>query len=511
MALKVTKKTLATSATPHIPVATSGTATARSTVTPQSERMPRNVLSVAPQPSRAQGRPSTVAGAASSTRDQTPRPDQAMGRLVNQLVRNASAETSQDVRQKRFGDTPNQNDVLLALEARYNNLAARATSALALKTYGKPGVQQVNTINQALDRKFLTPSDHVPTDADMHKLTQYRTQLLGYMSDAHADPKLKPGIQKILDSSYELARHALGNDPMKARAGSDMLLGQLRPKGNWSNSFNQVSTELALTRGSVPMEYVGRQLSENKLTPGVLDLAPGLAGLATPLALGAINGIRAARSTGDSPRFSRGTDNQRAPYQPGTNSEGRAQAVTRDDQGRPRVTPLSRGETKVAGNRPEDFRRYKTDADVPEIYRQDERFPDLAYDDSRRAVHAGSRQEAMAGLEAEARGLIKYPISRGPKEIEFYDARGVPYDVKTPPSDPRGVREFDADQAGKAIAKQVRTNGENSRTGKEEPVRVILDVTYLTSKDYSSLQSWIKNNLTAEERKLIVTVDTRTK
>ncbi|SEM93513.1 hypothetical protein SAMN05421856_10923 [Chryseobacterium taichungense] len=73
-----------------------------------------------------------------------------------------------------------------------------------------------------------------------------------------------------------------------------------------------------------------------------------------------------------------------------------------------------------------EIERYKTFSDnshVPSRYSSDPRFNDLATDPAHvgnKSISAASRQEAMAGLEAESQGLIKGPIERGPAEIEFY-------------------------------------------------------------------------------------------
>lgn len=130
----------------------------------------------------------------------------------------------------------------------------------------------------------------------------------------------------------------------------------------------------------------------------------------------------------------------------------------------------------------------------------------------------------MAGLEAEEQGLIGKPIERGPKGIEFYDANGTPWDVKTPPSPKPGERwKFKTKKVGESILDELRNKVErfsdgtatppgtysNKKTGKPELRRVILDSTYMSGADHNDLWQWLNNNLTPDELNRIVEINTR--
>lgn len=135
--------------------------------------------------------------------------------------------------------------------------------------------------------------------------------------------------------------------------------------------------------------------------------------------------------------------------------------------------------------------KYPTAAGSPE------RFADLAKDPAHGdEISDPSLREAMAGLQAQLNGKIaSLPITRGPAEIEFYDATGQPYDVKTPPSPlPSAKWRFNPASAGKAILKQLRT--QNKRSGTETMVDtiVILDCTYLNDTDYDALWKYLVDN-----------------
>jgi hypothetical protein len=182
---------------------------------------------------------------------------------------------------------------------------------------------------------------------------------------------------------------------------------------------------------------------------------------------------------------------------------------------------VEKGRVDKPGNRPELRDTWKTDADVPEHYRKDPRFKDLASDpDHAGAISPKTRAEAMAGLEAERQGLVKGPIKRGPKGTEFYDADGKPWDVKTPPSPKPGEKwRFDANRVGKAIQSELREKAippgapagtfPHGKTGKPELRRIILDSTYLNKADHEALWQWLKKNLTKEELSRIVEINTQ--
>ena len=164
-----------------------------------------------------------------------------------------------------------------------------------------------------------------------------------------------------------------------------------------------------------------------------------------------------------------------------------------------------------AGNQADKFRTINSKADVPAHYSRDPRFDSLCADPAEggKIKNKGLR-EAMAGLETEAQGKIEQPIERGPSEIEFYDANGIPYDVKAPPSPSTGARfSFNPQQSSDSIVNQLRKQFPNKNTGKLEPVKVILDATYLNQNDYNALWQYLEKNATVDELKHIITINVR--
>ena len=161
-----------------------------------------------------------------------------------------------------------------------------------------------------------------------------------------------------------------------------------------------------------------------------------------------------------------------------------------------------------AGNKGDLFRSYNSIDDVPAIYRQDPRFTSLASDPAHGGeVTMGGMREAMAGLEAEALGSVR-AIQRGPAQIEFYNVHGMPYDVKTPPS-LQGVK-FNANKVANSILGQLNKTFRNSITGQHEPIKVILDSIYLNSADNADLWQKLRSLSSAEQRKNIIELNTRT-
>lgn len=148
---------------------------------------------------------------------------------------------------------------------------------------------------------------------------------------------------------------------------------------------------------------------------------------------------------------------------------------------------------KNAGGNANKYRSFETDGDVPARYSQDTRFKDLSADPATGKVDSKTRQEAMAGLEAELQGLLQSPIRREPQgDFEFVDGDGIFWDVKTSTGD-----FFDAARDGASVQKQLRN---------DPNVRVILDVTYVDNKQLQSLRNWIQNNVPAQSQNRIVEV-----
>lgn len=165
-------------------------------------------------------------------------------------------------------------------------------------------------------------------------------------------------------------------------------------------------------------------------------------------------------------------------------------------------------EIRVAqpGNRPDLLKELKTKEKLNPKHTRNPRFDALSADpDHGGKTNANSLQEAVVGLEAESRGLLRGPIERGPKGIEFYDAEGHPWDVKKPPSPAPGQkRAFDAEAAATSVQKQVRNRFPNQLTGAQEHVRVLMDSSFLTPADHSALWAILHEQLTSEELARIV-------
>lgn len=180
--------------------------------------------------------------------------------------------------------------------------------------------------------------------------------------------------------------------------------------------------------------------------------------------------------------------------------------------------PVPAGRVAAPGGRVVDYLIYDDDAKVPAHYRNDPRFRSLATDPAHVGItDAKMRQEAMAGLEAEHQGLVPGPITRGPKEIEFYDGNGSPWDVKTPPSPKPGETwPFKPKKIVEGIQKELVGKGTppgtypNANTGIPEPRQIILDSSYMNPVDHAALWKDLNSTLTPSELNRIVEVNTRT-
>jgi len=163
------------------------------------------------------------------------------------------------------------------------------------------------------------------------------------------------------------------------------------------------------------------------------------------------------------------------------------------------------------GKRPDAFNSFGSDDQVPAWYRDDPRFPSLATEPTANPPVTGSlgRREAMAGLEAEKQNLIPGPIRRGPAAIEFFDGKGHPWDVKTPPSK-TPPNSLDVDKAAASVIKELRKpNVTNPISEVPGPRGVILDSTYLNEADHSAIWNVLTNTLTDEEFKRIIEINVK--
>jgi hypothetical protein len=164
----------------------------------------------------------------------------------------------------------------------------------------------------------------------------------------------------------------------------------------------------------------------------------------------------------------------------------------------------------AAGNHPERLGDLRSKANVDPKYTKDARFDSLAADpDHGGKQNPNSLQEAVVGLEAESRGLLPAPLERGPKGIEFYDGEGHPWDVKKPPSPPAGAKwRFNVRRTAESIRDQVRVQVPNKLTGALEPVRVLMDSSFMTPADHGALWTALRAELSASELNLIIELNT---
>ena len=146
---------------------------------------------------------------------------------------------------------------------------------------------------------------------------------------------------------------------------------------------------------------------------------------------------------------------------------------------------------------------------VPRKYRSDPRFTELSSDPAHDGAQtATALREAMSGLEAERMGFMEPPITRGPAEIEFYDASGHAYDVKTPLSPPADAAwSFNARKAARSVVKQLGKSHENPATKQLAPVRVILDSTYLSRLDHAQMWQALESQLDSAQLRRIIEIN----
>ena len=154
--------------------------------------------------------------------------------------------------------------------------------------------------------------------------------------------------------------------------------------------------------------------------------------------------------------------------------------------------------------------KIRTPDDVPARYRNFPNFESLMND----PAHGGHPEpkvirEAMSAAQAVMDGTLKGPVSR-PSEsyIDFYDGDGHPIDVKTPLSPCKADKwEFDASHNAETILSQLDKDYPNKLTGENEPVRVLLDTTYMKPADYAALRHEL-NKRTKEDRSILNNVMT---
>ncbi len=158
-----------------------------------------------------------------------------------------------------------------------------------------------------------------------------------------------------------------------------------------------------------------------------------------------------------------------------------------------------------AGNQQEQQKFIQTKEDVPARYRNYPTFDELHIDSAHNGhTHGKVIREAMAAIEADLSGAIKGPVTRPESGyIDFYDGEGYPFDIKTPLSPSAQDKwEFSAYQNADTILKQLDKTHENKFSGKQEPVAVLLDTTYISEEDRTNLWRELRKQ-TKENRSIL--------
>ena len=158
------------------------------------------------------------------------------------------------------------------------------------------------------------------------------------------------------------------------------------------------------------------------------------------------------------------------------------------------------GKVKNAGNKSELYNTFTSNTNVPSRYTINEnRFNSLAADNATgtNVINSKTRQEAMAGLEAENQGLIQGPITREQTgDFEFIDANGKYWDVKAPPS------------IGMQTPEQIQIAGNSIKNQLIVPnVKVILNCSFMNNNQLVSLRLWLNSNLNSFQLERIIEVN----
>jgi hypothetical protein len=116
-----------------------------------------------------------------------------------------------------------------------------------------------------------------------------------------------------------------------------------------------------------------------------------------------------------------------------------------------------------------------------------------------------SVREGLTGLHAMKKHPVYKRVVRGPERIEFFDDRGNPWDVKTPPSYSRNDKLI-AETIDSITKKLFRTHSTydfktDDLTDKRELVSILLDVTYLDEWDWMNL--WFEMGSNYEQKDLV--------
>lgn len=122
----------------------------------------------------------------------------------------------------------------------------------------------------------------------------------------------------------------------------------------------------------------------------------------------------------------------------------------------------------------------------------------------RNQVDYNSIEEGKTGVLAIRNGVIKGPLTRGPKEIEFYDSNGYPWDVKSPRSPLANENwQFNIGKIGESILSQVRTYHGHLSKNRSVEVGVLINHRNLVDEHLLELISWLTINVPKEKKKLI--------
>lgn len=156
-----------------------------------------------------------------------------------------------------------------------------------------------------------------------------------------------------------------------------------------------------------------------------------------------------------------------------------------------------------------DTEMYVCLANVPDWFKQDPEFYKLMYDPDRTLVSPQTVREAMAAMEAVRQFIVPGPIVRAPRgsTADFFDGDGNPFDIKTY-SSKRTSKGFDFDP--KILTLMIKQKLDRvSRlhsNDQKKPMRILLDITYLTQVDHMLLSREMNEMLTVEQRDRITKI-----
>ncbi|WP_373548684.1 polymorphic toxin-type HINT domain-containing protein [Haliscomenobacter sp.] len=184
------------------------------------------------------------------------------------------------------------------------------------------------------------------------------------------------------------------------------------------------------------------------------------------------------------------------------------------------------GRVAKAGGNASVYRNMSDLSNIPARYQNHSEFSKLSKDPD--TGKSNVYREAMTGIEAERQGLLKSPIKRGPRGIEFFDANGDPWDAKTPvggtffkvaTSDKKGIGDSIVKELTEPKRLDIYGDGNlidfpggqyiNENTKAIVFKRILLDVSYIDDQELAALRNWLKNDsgLSSDELSRIVEIN----